>query len=777
MNATPRRSLDSLTRAEKETIALGDLAAVEGVVPFAYSDGGNGVRDAPGATAFPSSLSTAATFDRDLATRYGATLAAEVKAAGRNALLGPALDIARVPFAGRQGESFGEDPFLTGQIAGAVIEGIQANNVMSIAKHYVANNFEAGRTGAGSFGRRTDAVDVRIDERTLRELYLAPFRHIVEKHRVAGLMGSYNRLNGDYVCQSADLLDIPRRDWGWNGVYLPDFLFAVRDDAAALRAGLDLPALGGAAGRTAAHVAGLEDTELDGLVSHVLDAAAGVDLAWPSEMDADALGTKAALLLAEQLITAGSVLLSNDGCLPLADRSRIALIGDASHLLVMGGSAAVEAPSERILSVAAALGDAGFTVVSETGSLGDVSLPALETACIASIVDSETGREVELELQQFELVSAPEGIGDDWSAVVTATVIPRVSGPHRLALHFTGEASVLIDGTVVASGFREASPMIAGPIYPLHAMVNVEAGVPVSIELRFDVGPAITIPPLGIGPKFTLGFAEPDDAITRATEAARHSDAAVVVVGRVFGEAMDVESLRLPSDQEALIEAVVSANPRTVVVVVAGGPIVMPWAARAGAVLHVWTPGERFAPALASMLGGVVEPGGRLPVSIPRCDEDARLPQAQYPGIDGRAIYDDGLEVGYRRYAAQAIEPAFGFGHGLGYAEFDLSEIAAGASQHDIRVSGTLANTSGRGGKSVLLAFVSRPGERTAALRGFTTLWVDAGTTQRAEIDIPIADLRRFDEHSGEWILDPGDYTVQVGFSITDLHSTFTIAL
>jgi hypothetical protein len=178
----------------------------------------------------------------ELARRYGVALGREVLAAGKNAIPAPAMDIARVPHGGRGGENLGEDPLLAGEIGGAIGGGIQSEGVLAVAKHYVANNFEWLRTGGGSFARRSPAIDIRVSMGTLYEIYLEPFRRALVRYGVAGLLGSYNRLNGRYTCQDAGLLDLPCTQWGWAGFTVPDFLFAVRDPGAALKAGLDLPA-------------------------------------------------------------------------------------------------------------------------------------------------------------------------------------------------------------------------------------------------------------------------------------------------------------------------------------------------------------------------------------------------------------------------------------------------------------------------------------------------------------------------------------------------------
>jgi beta-glucosidase len=213
------RALDRVNRLsleDKLAIALHDFGAVtaEDFVPFDYCDGPNGVRGHQGATAFPSALALAASFDLELAHRYGVALGLEVLTAGKNAILAPALDIARVPHGGRAGENLGEDPMLAGEIGGAAGVGIQSEGVLAVAKHYVANNFEWLRTGEGSFARRSPAIDVRVSRRTLHEIYLEPFRRALVGYGVAGLLGSYNRLNGRYICQDPELLNLPRSQMG-----------------------------------------------------------------------------------------------------------------------------------------------------------------------------------------------------------------------------------------------------------------------------------------------------------------------------------------------------------------------------------------------------------------------------------------------------------------------------------------------------------------------------------------------------------------------------------
>ena len=199
--------LGQLSRADKLAIARHDFASVADpdVIEFDYADGPNGVRGHPGATAFPAMPALAATFDQQLATAYGAAFAQETLSAGRNVIFAPGLDIVRVPWGGRTGQQLSEDPFLAGELGGLIGAAVQSQGVLAMATHYVANNFEWLRTGENSLPRRTPAVDVRVSPRALHQIYLEPFRRALAGYGVASFMGSYNRVNGEYVCQSQEL--------------------------------------------------------------------------------------------------------------------------------------------------------------------------------------------------------------------------------------------------------------------------------------------------------------------------------------------------------------------------------------------------------------------------------------------------------------------------------------------------------------------------------------------------------------------------------------------
>ncbi len=770
--------LAGLSHEDKVAIGLADFDRVTDpdVVPYRYSDGPNGVRDAKGATVFPSSLALAATFDRALAAEYGGVLAGEMLAAGKNALLGPAFDVARVPESGRAGENMGEDPVLIGEIGGAVVASLQAGGVLAVAKHFVANNFEWLRTGAG-FPERSDAMDVHVDARTLADVYLEPFRRAIG-HGAAALMGSYNRLNGVYACERADLLALPREQWGWQGVMTPDFKFAVRDPGAALVAGMDIPGLDGAAGRTAEQL--LADPErLDDVVLHILAAAEFVGLRRP-HADAAGLGGPEALGLAERIAADGMVLLKNeDALLPLAAGTKVAVIGAESvaELLVIGGSAAVVVTPERTVPVADALG-ARFAVSSSPGSDGVVPLPPLAASRTVdgihvALVDAATGDARGSEPAVFR-IDPPADVRSGWSATVETRIVPTIGGRHVFALEFAGEAVLYVDGAEVASGFREASPFVVGPLLPLFAVVDLEAGRPVDLRVEYVSGVAISIPIPGfeMDPHLELGWSEPGGSIAAAAALAADADVALVVVGRVSAEGMDTDGLGSPGLQDDLVAAVAAANPATVVVTLGSGPVVMPWLDRVPAVLHGWFPGERFGEALAAVLSGDAEPGGRLVLTWPKAEDRTPIESAaQYPGVDGVVEYTEGSLVGYRWYDAEGVSPRFPFGHGLGYAAVEFGEPAVSVGAASIVVTVDAQNAGEVRGKAVPQLYVSHPADAGAPPRqlvAFDAVRLAPGETRTLRFEIPLEDLWRADD-AGRRRAVPGTYTITVGRSSRDV--------
>jgi beta-glucosidase len=250
--------------------------------------------------------------------------------------------------------------------------------------------------------------------------------------------------------------------------------------------------------------------------------------------------------------------------------------------------------------------------------------------------------------------------------------------------------------------------------------------------------------------------------------------AAVVVVRDYQAEELDRGSLRLPAGQDALIEAVAAANPRTVVVLQTGGPVLMPWAGRVGAILAAWYGGERAGSAVAKLLAGDANPGGKLPITFPRAESDlpTNTPE-QFPGVDGVARYSEGLRVGYRHYDASGIEPLFCFGHGLSYTTFRYADldVSAGAGP-SVEVSFAVENTGRSAGAEVAQVYLEFPegcGEPPQRLAGFRRVQLMPGEAARVSIRVDARGLAIWD---GGWTVPGGVYRVRVGSSSRDIRLT-----
>jgi beta-glucosidase len=277
-----------------------------------------------------------------------------------------------------------------------------------------------------------------------------------------------------------------------------------------------------------------------------------------------------------------------------------------------------------------------------------------------------------------------------------------------------------------------------------------------------------------------------DTALDEAVQAAAAADVAVLVVGSAEtteSEGFDRETLRLPGRQDELIERVSAANPRTVVVVNAGMPVLMPWSGRVAAVLYAWLPGQAMGGALADVLLGVAEPGGRLPVTMPAREADC--PVLRAVPDRGRLGYDEGLLIGYRGYDAAGTTPLFPFGHGLGYTTWSYESLAAGvpvlAAGADLTIGVTVRNTGQRPGREVVQAYVAGPaadGRPVRVLGAFGTAAAAPGETALVTLTVPARVFARYDEQAAAWTWPSGEFTVAVGRSSRDLrlHTAVTMA-
>ena len=787
-----------------------------GLRRLVVSDGPAGVRGErwderdPSANV-PSPTALAASWDETRVERIGRLLAAEARGKGVDVLLAPTVNLHRSPYGGRHFECFSEDPLLTARIGAAYVRGLQAGGVGACVKHFVANDSETDRL----------TVDVRVDERALRERYLAAFEPIVRHAGVWAVMAAYNAVNGTTATEHPMLAEVLKDEWGFDGVVMSDW-YAARSTEPAANAGLDLvmPGPGGPWGdRLVAAVRGgrVPEAAVDDKVLRLLRLAArvgaldGVDPAvppaapWPDEQVAAELRESAA---------AGFVLVRNaevDGApaLPL-DRpglGRVAVLGpNAGVARTLGGGSATVFPPyvvSPLQGLRAALGP-GVRVDHARGVRNSDRLPVAPLALLRRPDGGGEGVEVRFlaadgtvrgrELRTGAAFTWLSGFGPElpMAEVAAVEVHTRVRAPAngtwRLGASGLGILRLTV-GDQVAFDTDTELPEGADPVEAM--MRPPQQSVPVELRAGEEVPVALCYRPKGTGGfgeaepavvSFQLNLARQDsdaDELERAVALAAAADAAVVVVGtteEVESEGFDRDSLALPGRQDELVRRVAAVNPRTVVVVNSGAPVLLGWADAVAAVLVAWFPGQEFGTALAEVLCGDREPGGRLPTVWPAA-EHGHLPSTRPAG--GRLVYEESIHVGNCAYDRAGTEPAFYFGHGLGYTTWDYLDLTAPPQiepDGDAVVTVRVRNTGTRPGREVVQVYASRPDSAvqrpTRWLAGFAAATAGPGQEVTVEIAVAARTLAHWDVGAHAWAVEPGGYRLTAGRSYADQRLT-----
>ena len=818
VEATLRERRASLSLEQKVRLLTGaDFWSLHpepaiGLRRLVLSDGPAGVRGElwderdPSAN-LPSPTALAASWDEALVERLGRLLAAEARAKGVDVLLAPTVNLHRSPYGGRHFECFSEDPLLTARIGVAYVRGLQGGGVAATVKHFVANDSETERY----------TLDARVDEQALRERYLAPFEPIVREAGVWAVMAAYNSINGTTATEHPMLTEVLEDEWGFDGVVMSDW-YAARSTEAAASAGLDLvmPGPGGPWGERlvgAVRDGRVPEAAVDDKVLRLLRLAArvgaleGVDPAvppaapWPDDAVAAALRESAA---------AGFVLLRNAQVeaapvLPL-DRSalrRVAVLGpNADVARTLGGGSATVFPAYTVSplqGLRAALGGA-VRVDHARGVRSSDRLPVAPVALLGRPDDGGEGMEVRF-LTADGTVRGREhrasaaftwlanfGPGLPMGEITAVEVHTRLRAPEAGTWLLGGSGLGTLRLTVAGQVAFDTATELPTGADPVEAMMRPpQAWVPLELRAGQEVPVALRYQPQDLGGfgeaapavvTFQLNLARQAsdaDELERAVALAADADVAVLVVGtteEVESEGFDRDSLALPGRQDELVRRVAAVNPRTVVVVNAGAPVLLPWVDQVAAVLVAWFPGQEFGDALADVLCGDAEPGGRLPMVWPAAEHE-HLPSTR--PVDGRLVYEESIHVGNCAYDRAGTRPAFPFGHGLGYTTWEYLEVTAPprlVSDGHAVVKVRVRNTGMRPGREVVQVYASRPHsavERPARwLAGFATATAGPGEDVTVEAAVPARSLAHWDGQSHAWTIEPGVFQLAVGRSYGD---------
>ena len=762
-----------------------------GIPAFKVTDGPNGARGAqgnmgPASVCTPVGVALGATWNRELVEQVGNVLGDEVKAKGAHILLAPTVNIHRSPIAGRNFECYSEDPYLSGELATHYILGIQNQGVGTCIKHFVCNDQEFER----------NSLNVEVEERPLRELYLEPFRKAIQNARPWSVMSAYNRVRGTFASENDyTLKTILKGEWNFDGVVMSDWYGTYTDNIPA--GGLDLEMPGPARWMAAEKVkAALEagtltQAALDDKVRRLLALMEKAGLFENPELQAERdQDLPAQREILRRAASEAIVLLKNEkNLLPLKEVRSIAVIGENAHWAqILGGGSSAVTPHYVISPLEGIRSRAGDQVRVEyaPGCFIHRSLPNPDVQTL-STGDGQTGLFIEV-FDNLDFSGPPAfsqvnqhlhfgWFGDSvpnvdqtrYSVRLSGYFTPQATGQQTFGLGSVGCSRLFIDGKELIDNWTEPAPfgqktveiaMTAGQKYAIRVEYNWEGS---AFWRSLNIG---HIPP------------HAEDLIAEAVEIASRADVVIVVAGLTGeweAEGFDRIDMKLPGQQDELISRVAAANPHTIVVLNTGSPVEMPWIKNIPAVLQLWYNSQEQGNALADILFGDVSPSGKLPTTFPRHLQDNPA-YLNFPGENGKVYYGEGLFVGYRYYDKKDIEPLFPFGHGLSYTTFEYSHLISAKEfkiENGLVVSVDIKNTGKVTGKEIVQLYVCdvrsslmRPEKE---LKAFEKVELKPGESKTVSFTLDQEAFWFYNPAGSGWISEPGEFEILVGASSRDI--------
>ena len=692
-------------------------------IPTVYlSDGPAGLRIEPFregedrtyyATAFPIGTMLASTWNRELVEYVGSAMGNEAREYGVDVILGPGANIHRHPFCGRNFEYYSEDPVLTGYIGAAMVNGIESQGVGTSVKHFVANNQETDRF----------LNDALVSERALREIYLKGFEIIVKESQPWTIMSSYNKVNGTYVAENPELLTgILRDEWGFEGLVMSDW-FGGNDAPAMIRAGNDLLEPGTKKqwnALTEAYENGaLREADIDTAAKRILrlifESKKMEERRYGNDPDLEAHAA-----ITRQSAAEGTVLLKNQGVLPLKESQTIALIGVTSYDFIAGGTGSGDVNEAYTISLEQGLANAEPQASMESMAPEPLSnrvvFEIAETPKKAFEAHRQANAEAFVKPEGFEAMLTPYTPPE---LVLTPEDLQQTAREADIAIITIGRNSGEGGDRVEQGDFlltEQERTMITGTCEAFHA-----AGKKVVVVL--NIGGVIE----------TASWKDQPDAILLAWQGGQEGGNSVadILSGRVN-----------PSGKLPMTFPIKVADHAS----------------------HSNFPLE----------------GGRMEVM----DMLRREEKPQEEKIPNRDFtrYEEGIYVGYRHFDKASLEVSYPFGYGLSYTRFEYGPPEATLEGDAIALRLAVTNMGDRPGKEVVQLYASKPGSAidrpVRELKAFTkTTDLQPGETAEIEFRIPVAELRYWDEARSGWVLEPGTYRIEAGASSRDIRQAVTVEL
>ena len=777
-----------------------------GIPEIRMADGPVGVRNPGPSTAFTASIALAASFDKNLANEVGAAIGREARSKNVHIMLGPAMNIHRAPFCGRNFEYLGEDPYLAGKIATSYTLGMQNEGVMATAKHYDANYQD--------FNRHKVSSD--MDERTLHEIYLPAFKATVLEGKAAAVMTSYNLVNGVHASQDDYLINqVLKKKWDFKGFVMSDWV-STYDGIACAKGGLDIEMPSGSHMNPDTLIPAIKNGTLDikiidDKIRRILTMYNRFGLFENPDIAKDIVvdsATNQAIALQEA--REGMVLLKNEkNFLPLDKQNikSVAVIGPNGDPAVTGGGGSSFVHPTGAVSVFDAIKKIAGDDIKVTFAKGVFTGERLPegffdhfnfyikengkkvkgvhadfykgTKLEGNIIASENFGKLNLEKEQMKIDGLPD---ENFSARFTCYFSPEENGTYWLGLAGDDGYKLYVDGKMVIEQWKNQGETIR------KYQADFKKGKEYKIEVEYFQAGGDAVIRLA-SQKRQSQEAGPETYLSQAISDAKKADVVIMSVG--FSNETESEgsdrSFDMPFKQNELIQAIEKVNPNTIIVINAGGNVNMtPWIDQTKALIHAWYPGQEGNIALSEIIFGITNPSGKLPVSFETKWEDNPTYNSYWDDDnDLKVEFKEGIFPGYRGYDKSSVKPRFPFGYGLSYTTFGYGtpkvENKTIKPDQPLKFSIDFTNTGNVDGAEAVQVYVSDPVSSlprpVKELKAFDKVFLKKGETKTVPFELNKDAFSYYDPSKHDWVIEPGEFKILIGSSSVDIRQQFSVTV
>ncbi|CAI5757773.1 unnamed protein product [Candida verbasci] len=765
---------------------------------ISVSDGPNGVRgvkffNGEPSTCFPCGTGLAASFNKELILKCGELMGKEAKLKKVNLILGPTCNILRSPLGGRGFESYSEDPYLSGIITSYLVEGIQKENILACLKHFVCNDQEKDRK----------IVNVKLTDRSFREVYLKPFQLAIKNSNPGSLMIAYNKVQGEYISESKSIIqDIVRDEWKYDGCLMSDW-FGTNSAKKALDAGLNLEMPGPTIQRTKAQIDDEKVSEdvINENVKYVLDMVKKAEkVNFDEEID-----ESDSLAVARQIGDESIVLLKNDEkTLPLSKNVKsIAIIGPNAKASQESGGGSATLPTRYkttpIQSIKEKLSKA-TEIFYEQGCQLDKNVPDIGPLLIdefgkpgvsanfyhepETTKDRKPFETINLNTSQIFLADfkSPQLPVDQalYYVEFISYFTPDETAEYEFGCSTLGTAELFVNDRLLIDN---KTKQVKGDAFFLamgtieeKGYIHLNKGEKYQIKILFGTTPTNK---LGINRAESGGVyfgcrkrAKPEEDLQKAIELSKKVDYVILCVGlskEWETEGTDRTTMNLPGNSNKLIEGVCQANKNVILINQSGTPITMPWVNLPKAIVHAWYGGNELGNSIANVIFGDANPSGKLSMTWPKKLED-NPSYLHFGSNNGQVWYGEDVFVGYKYYEKVNLKPLYPFGFGLSYTEFEISNLNINKKDDNLVVTVDVKNIGDVEGSEVVQVYIAQSNPKEVRpvkdLKDFNKVNLKPNETKSVKFEISIKEATSYwNESINKWQSDKDEFKVFVGNS------------